>query len=53
MQSLLGFVNCYGDYIAHSTALTSALYDLTANRKTEDTIRLSPEDVKSFEEIKK
>ena len=53
MQSFLGFVNFYGDYIADSTARTSALYDLTANRKGEDTIRMSPEDIKSFEEIKK
>ena len=53
MQSFLGFVNVYGKYIVDSTLFTSALYDLTANRKGEDTIRMFSEDVKSFEEIKK
>ena len=38
MQSLFGFVNFYNDYIADSTALISALYDLTANQKGEDRI---------------
>ena len=51
MQSVFGFVNLYGDYFADY--LTAPLYDLTANRNGEDTIRMSPEDVKSFEEIKK
>ena len=46
-------MNLYGDYIADSTSLTSALNDLTANQKDKDTIQMSPENVKSFEEIKK
>ena len=33
VQSCLGFVNFYGDYIAGSTRLTSSLNALTAGRK--------------------
>ena len=33
LQSLLGFVNYYGDFIDEQTALSANLYDLTAVRK--------------------
>ena len=33
VQSFLGFVNFYGEFIANSTELSSPLYDLTAGRK--------------------
>ena len=52
MQSFLGFINCYGDYIADATELTSPLYDLTASKKGDDPIQLSAENIKSLEEIK-
>ena len=32
MQSFVGFVNFYGDYISDATELTAPLYDLTAAR---------------------
>ena len=52
MQSFLGFVNFYNDYIADATELTSPLYDLTASKKGNDPIHLSAENIKSFEAIK-
>ena len=53
MQSFLGFVNFYGDYISDATELTAPLYDLTAARKGDESIKLDAEHIESFEEIKR
>ena len=52
MQSFLGVVNLYGDYIADATKLTNPLYYLNASKKGDDPVQLSAENIKSFEEIK-
>ena len=41
MQSFLGFVNFYGDYISDATEITALLYDLTASRKSDESIKLT------------
>ena len=51
MQSFLGFVNLYGDYISEATELTALLNDITAARKGDESIKLTAEHLKSFEEI--
>ena len=51
MQSFLGFVNFYGDYISDGTELTAPLYDLTAGRKEDESIQLTAEHLESFETI--
>ena len=53
MQSFLGFVNFYGDYISDATELTAPLYDLTAARKGDESIKLTAEHLESFQEIKR
>ena len=52
MQSFLGFVNFYGDYISDATELTAPLYDLTAERTRDESIKLTAEHLESFKEIK-
>ena len=52
MQSFLGLVNFYDDYIADATELTAQLYDFTASKKGDDLVKLLAENIKSFEEIK-
>ena len=52
MQSFLGFVNFYGDYISVATELTAPLYGLAAARKVNESIKLTAEHLESFEEIK-
>ena len=46
MQLFLRFFNFYGDYIADYISFTLALYDFTANRKGDDTIRMFSDNVK-------
>ena len=53
MQSFLGFINFYAEYLADATELTAQLYDLTSERKGDDPIEMSPENVAAFEEIKR
>ena len=52
MQSFVGFVKCYGDYIADATKLMARLYDLTASKKGDDPVQLWATNIKSFKEIK-
>ena len=53
MQSFLGFINFYAEYLADATQLTAQLYDLTTGHKGDDPIKLSPQNVAAFEEIKR
>ena len=53
MQSFLGFVNFYSDFIDEQTALTSSLYNLTAARKGTELVNFRPEDVERFAELKR
>ena len=43
LQSFLGFVNFYSDFIDEQTALTSSLYDLTAVRKGTEPVHFTRE----------
>ena len=52
VQSFLGFVNLYVDYIAGSTRLTACLYALTAGRKNTEKIVLDPEKLVAFNSLK-
>ena len=45
LQSFLGFVNFYSDFIDEQTALTSSLYDLTASRKVTESVHFTREDI--------
>ena len=49
----LGFVNFYGNYISDAIELTAPLYDLTAARKVDESIKLTAEHFESLEEIKR
>ena len=53
MQSFLGFINFYAEYLANATQLTAQLYDLTTGHKGDDPIKLSPQNIDAFEEIKR
>ena len=53
LQSFLGFVNFYSDFIDEQTALTTSLYDLTAARKGIELVNFKPEDVERFAELKR
>ena len=52
-QSFLGFINFYGKYIDERTALTVALFDLTAARKNTEPVHFSATHIKCFKEIKR
>ena len=53
LQSLLGFVNFYSDFIDKTTALTSSLYYLTSARKGILPVHFCAEDIKRFAELKR
>ena len=53
LQSFLGFVNFYGDFIHEQTALTASLYEMTAARKGTEQVHFSAENVERFKEIKR
>ena len=53
LQSFVKFINLYGDYISDASELTAPLYDLTAARKGDKSIKLTAEHLESFEEIKR
>ena len=52
VQSFLGFVNFYGDYIAGSTRLTAPLYALTAGRRGTKKVVLDAEELVLFNSLK-
>ena len=52
VQSFLGFVNFYGDYIAGSTRLTAPIYALTAGRKSTEKVVLDAEELIAFNSLK-
>ena len=53
LQSFLGFVNFYSDFIDEQTALTSSLYDLTAARKGTEPMHFTRENIERFAELKR
>ena len=53
VQSFLGFVNFYGDFIDNTTLLTSPLYELTVGHKGADRVHFDIQHRASFDEIKK
>ena len=52
IQSFLGFVNFYGDFIADATRLTAPLYALAAGRKGTEKIVLDAEELVAFNNLK-
>ena len=52
IQSFLGFVNFYGDFIPEATSLTAPLYALTAGRKGADTVVLDGNQLVAFNKLK-
>ena len=52
IQSFLGFVNFYGDFIHDATSLTAPLYALTAGRKGTDKVVLGVEELAAFNKLK-
>ena len=53
LQSFLGFVNLYSDFIDEQTAQTSLLYDLTAARKSTKPVHFTRKDIERFTELKR
>ena len=53
LQSFLGFVNFYSDFIDEQTALTSSLYDHTSARNGTEPVHFSAEDIERFAELKR
>ena len=53
LESFLGFVNFYSDFIDEQTALTSSLYNLTAARKRTEPVHFSREDIERFTKLKR
>ena len=53
LQSFLGFMNFYSDFIDEQTALTFSLYDLTAARKGTEPVHFTREDIQRFAELKR
>ena len=53
VQSFIGFVNFYNEFIDEQTALTSSLYDLTAAHKGTEAVQFLPAHVEAFNEIKR
>ena len=53
LQSSIGFVNFYNEFIDEQTAPTSSLYDLTAARKGTEPVQFLPAHVEAFNEIKR
>ena len=53
MQSLIGFVNFYGNNIFETTEHTAPLFDLIAARNGNESLKLTAEHLESFEEIKR
>ena len=53
LQSVLGFVNFYSDFIDEQTVLTSSLYDLPAARKGTEPVHFTREDIERFAELKR
>ena len=53
LQSFLGFVNFYSDFIDEQTVMISSLYDLTSARKGTKPVHFTPEDVERFTELKR
>ena len=53
LQSFLGFVNFYSDFIDEQTALTSSLHDMTAACKGTEPVHFTRQDIERFAELKR
>ena len=53
VQSFLGFVNVYGDFINNATLLTSPLYKLAVGHKNADSVHFNLQHRALFDELKK
>ena len=53
LQSFLGFVNFYSNFIDEQTALSTSLHDVTAARKGNEPLHFSAEDIEQFNKLKR
>ena len=53
VQSFLGFINFYGEFIPNSTHLTARLYNLTIGKKNIDKGSLNADELAVFQSLKR
>ena len=53
VQSFVGFINFYGEFIPNSTHLTAPLYYLTVGKKGTDKMPLKADDLAAFQSLKR
>ena len=53
LQSVIGVVNFYSDFIDEQTALTFSLYNLTAARKGTELVHFTRKEIERFAELKR
>ena len=53
VQSFLGFINFYGEFIPNSRHLTAPLYSLTVGKKGTDEVLLNADDLAVFKSLKR
>ena len=53
VQSFLGFINLYGEFIFNSTHLTAPLYSLTVGKKGTDKVKLNAEELAVCHSLKR
>ena len=53
VQSFLGFINFYGEFIPNSTHLTEPLYNLTVGKKGTDKVSLNVDELAVFQSLKR
>ena len=53
VQSFLGFINIYGEFILNSTHLTAPLYNLTIGKKGTDKVSLNADELALFQSLKR
>ena len=53
VQSFLGFINFYGEFISSSTHLTAPLYNMTVGKKGTDKVSLNADELAAFQSLKR
>ena len=53
VQSFLGFINFYGEFIHNSTHLTAPLYSLTVGKKGTNKVSLNADELAIFQSLKR
>ena len=53
VQSLLGFINFYGEFISNSTHLTAPIYSLTVGKKGTEKVTVKTDELAVFQSLKR